>query len=234
MAQDRYSIPKTRTATSVDEGLRKHMQGVYNRMTVGVLLTALTAFGVSSSPELLQLFLGGPQKWIIMFAPVALVWFGFNPARMSSGALQLSFLALAVLYGISFSVIFLAFSGESIARAFLITSGMFAGLSIYAYTTKRDLSGLRSFSIMGILGVFFMGILGIFVPYPSGMQAVIDIIAILAFSGITAWETQNVKLMYNPAHGTESNSRMAWSAALTLYISFIAIFMHLLSLMNRN
>ncbi len=231
---DRYSIPQSRTGSAVDADLRNHMGSVYNRMTLGLVVTAVTAWLVASSPALLSLFLGGPQAYLVMFAPLAIVWFGFNPVRMSSGKLMASFIAVSVLYGISFSTIALAFSGESIARAFFITGGMFAGLSIYGYTTKKDLTALGTFAVMAILGVLLISVVGLFVGFSSQVQMVISVVAILAFSGITAFETQRTKEMYNAAHGTEANSRMAWSSALNLYISFVAIFIHVLQLMNQR
>lgn len=221
-------------ALSHDAGLQAHMQRIYNRMTLGVLVTAITAFFVSSSPALLSLFLGGPQAYIVMFAPLAVLWFGFNPVTMSSEKLRMSFFAISILYGISFSVILLAFTGENIARAFFVATGMFAGLSIFGYTTKKNLDGLASFAIMGVWGVLIMSILNMFIFKSESFFDIISVIGILAFSGITAWQTQAMKEMYSPAAGDEANSRMGWSAALTLYISFIALFQHILHLMSQR
>lgn len=231
---DRSSLSQTRARSAVDAGLQSHMNSVYSRMTVGLIITAITAWLVASSPALLALFLGGPQAYIIMFAPLAVVWFGFNPAKMNSSKLMIAFTAISVLYGISFSTIALAFSGESIARAFFITGGMFAGLSIYGYTTKKDLTALGTFAVMAILGVLLISIVGMFVGFSSQVQMLISVVAILAFSGITAFETQRTKESYNMAHGKEGNSRLAWSSALNLYISFVAIFIHVLQLMQQR
>ncbi len=220
-------MPTRAAAAGVDAGLRTHMQSIYNRMTMGVLVTALTALLVSSTPALMQLLMGGPQAYVVMFAPLAVLWFGFNPATMSSGKLRASFFLISVLYGISFSVIFLAFTNESIFRAFFIAAAMFAGLSIVGYTTKKNLDAMGSFMIMGMWGVLILGIVNIFVG-SSLMQNVISGAAIIVFSGLVAWQTQSMKEMYHPGHGTEGNSRMAWSAALNLYVSFIALFQHIL------
>lgn len=221
-----------------DLDLRRHMQRIYNRMALGVLVTAIAAYVVSSSPALLALFLGGPQAYIIMLAPIAVVWFGFNPTSMSSSKLRLSFFAISILYGVSFSVIALAYSGESIARAFFLASAMFAGLSIFGYTTKKSLTGLGSFAAMGVMGVFFMSIgtmiAGMFGVETSMMHNVIAGIGIIAFSGITAWQTQTMKEMYSPNTSDEMNDRMAWSAALTLYISFIALFQYILHFLGNR
>lgn len=228
MQPDRFTTPTADRAVTYDAGLRTHMQRIYNRMSLGVLVTALTAWIVGSSPDLMRFFLGGPQMWVVMFAPLAVLWFGFNPATMHSAKLRASFFLISVLYGISFSVIVFAFAKADIARAFFITSGMFAGLSIFGYTTKKNLDGLGSFAVMGIWGVFIMSLLGMFMPVSSGMQNVISGISIVAFAGLTAWQTQAMKEMYSASYGDEGNSRMAWSAALTLYISFIALFQNIL------
>lgn len=237
MENNRFSSasPATQSGSATyDAGLRAHMGSVYNRMTVGVMITALVSWVVSSSPTLLALFLGGPQAYVIMFAPVALVWFGFNPMKMNSQKLMMSFVAISVLYGISLSTIALAFSGESIARAFFVTTAMFAGISIFGYTTKKDLSALGTFSFMAMIGLFFIGILGLFIGFSSQMHFFLNVGVVLGFSGITAWETQNTKQMYRASNGQEANSRLAWSAALSLYISFIAIFVNMLQLMNQR
>lgn len=225
---------------AIDQGLRSHMQRIYNRMTLGVLVTALVSYSVSLSPALMSVIFGTPLVWVVMLAPLALVWFGFNPAKMKSSTLQLSFLALSALYGLSFAAIFAVFTGESIARAFFIAAGMFAGLSIFGYTTKKDLSGLGTFAVMGIWGVLIasliaMGMSAFGMTPPTGMSNIISGVAIVAFAGLTAWETQAMKEMYSPSAGDEGNSRLAWMGALTLYISFVALFQHILHFVgNRN
>lgn len=224
---------QTRSTTTYDAGLHRHMQNIYNRMAVGVLVTALTAWAVASTPALFSLFFGGPQIYVVIFAPLAIVWFGFNPMRMSSQKLMLSFLAISVLYGISFSAIAMVVAQETIARAFFVAAAMFAGLSIYGYTTKKNLDGMGAMMVMGIWGILIASVLNMFFQ-SSGMQNVIAGLGIIAFSGITAWQTQSMKEMYSPSSGEEANSRMAWSAALTLYISFIALFQYILHFMNNN
>ena len=227
MQTDRYSRPVTRE-TEYDAGLRNHMLSVYNRMTAGVLITALVAWIVGHSPVLLQLFLGGPQSIIVMLAPLAVIMFGFNPATMSSQKLMMSFIGVSILYGISFSTIALVYVASDIARAFFISSAMFAGVSIYGYTTKRDLGPVAVFATMAIWGVILMSITGLFFHFSSGVELAVSVVSILAFAGVTAWQTQAMKTMYNEAHGEEINSRLAWIAALNLYVSFIAIFMRIL------
>ena len=233
MQPEQFQTGTQTRATSYDAGLRTHMQSVYNRMTIGVLVTALTSYVVASSPALLALFLGGPQAYIIMFAPLAVLWFGFNPMTMPSSKLRISFFVLCVLYGISFSTIFLAFTGESIARAFFIATGMFAGLSIFGYTTKKNLDGLMTFAVMGVWGVLIMSVVNLFVR-SEGLFDMISAIGVIAFAGVTAWQTQSTKEMYSPSYGEEGNSRMAWAAALNLYISFIAMFQYILHFVGQN
>ena len=219
---------------TIDVGLQAHMQRIYNRMTLGVLVTAITAYLVAATPALMSFFMTSPIVYVVMFAPLAVIWFGFNPMTMPSSKLQISFFALSVLYGISFSVILYAFAKEDIFRAFFVATGMFAGLSVFGYVTKKNLDGLASFAIMGVWGVLIMSILNMFIFKSEGLVDIISAIGILAFSGITAWQTQAMKEMYSPANGEEANSRAAWSAALTLYISFIALFQHILHFMSQR
>lgn len=220
-------------STVVDAGLREHMLRIYNRMSVGVLVTALVSYFVGSSPELMQAMLGGPQRWIFILAPLAIVWFGFNPAKMSSSAMRIAFMALSVAYGVSFSAIFAIFTGESIAKAFFVAASMFAGLSLFGYTTKKDLTGMGSFMIMGMWGLLILGLINIFVE-SSLMSNVISAVGIIVFAGLTAWETQNLKEMYSPRMDPEIASRLSWIGALNLYISFIAMFQHVLHFMGNR
>lgn len=237
--EQQYGLNRTDAQTrQIDAGLRRHMQNVYNRMVAGVLITGVTAWLVSNSPFLLSLFLGGPQAYLIMFAPLAVVWFGFRPERMSNNQLMLAFGGICVLYGISFATIFLAFTGESIARAFFMATALYAGLSIFGYVTKKNLDALGTFAVMGVIGVLVLSvgtmIAGAFGASTDMMQTVIAGLGLLAFSGVTAWQTQSMKEMYSPNYSDADNSRMAWSAALTLYISFIAIFQYILHFVGQR
>lgn len=234
MEPNRFATQSTAQTRTYDEGLRAHMTSIYNRMTLGVLVTAITAFFVSGSPALLNFFLGGPQAYLVMLAPIGIVMFGFNPARMDSQKLKTAFFAISVLYGISLSVILIAYTGENIARAFFIAAGMFAGLSIFGYTTKKNLSMLGTFCVMAMWGLLVMSLLNTFIFKDAGLYDLMSYASIAIFSGLTAWETQSAKMQYSAGHGSEGNSRMAWSSALSLYISFIAIFLNILRLMGGN
>lgn len=223
----------SQSAVSFDAGLRAHMSRIYNRMTLGVLVTAVVSYFVGNSPELLAMITSGPQMWIIAFAPLAILLFGFNPAKMSAQALGTSFFVISVLYGLSFAVIFQVFTGESIANAFFIATGMFAGLSIVGYTTKKNLDGIGNFAMMGVWGIFFLAIINIFIG-SSLMSNVISVVSIIAFAGLTAWDTQRMKEMYSPHADSEILNRVSWVGALELYIDFVAMFRSVLYLMGNR
>jgi FtsH-binding integral membrane protein len=229
----------TKSGAVIDQGLKSHMQRIYNRMGAGVLITALVSLYVGNNEALLQAIFATPLKWVVMLAPLAIVMFGFNPARMSSNAMRVSFIVLSVLYGLSFGAIFAVFTNESIARAFFVATGMFAGVSIFGYTSKRNLDGLGTFAVMGIWGVFIASIIAMVMPMfgfqpPSAMSNIIAGVGILAFAGMTAWQTQTMKEMYNANDDVEMASRMSWMAALNLYISFIAMFQYVLQFLGQR
>ena len=175
-----------------------------------------------------------------MLAPLGIVWFGFKPATMSANALRMSFIALSVCYGLSMGYIFAVFTGESVAKTFFVATGMFAGVSLVGYTTKKDLTGMGSFLIMGMWGILILSLINmgmhVFAPTvnTSGMSNLIAGAGIVLFAGMTAWETQRMKEIYSPRDNEEMASRMSWTAALNLYISFIAIFQYLLQFMGNR
>lgn len=233
MQPDRYGSPVTAQSRAVDEGLRAHMTGIYNRMGMGVLITAVVAFFLSQSQEALQMIFGTPLKWVVILAPIAVVWFGFNPMKMTASAMRVSFIVLSVLYGLSFGALFAIYSTESIAKAFFVSAAAFAGLSLFGYTTRKSLDGVGSFAVMGVIGVLVLGLLNMFIQ-SSMLMNIISVVSLIAFAGMTAWQTQQMKEMYRPGNGEEANSRMGWMAALNLYISFIAMFQTILHLMNSR
>lgn len=236
MESDR--LTQTKTGAEIDAGLKAHMSNVYAKMTAGVLVTAIVAMVVGSSPLLLSLFLGGPQAYIVMLAPLAIIWFGFRPERMTPKQLTMGFFALAAVYGISFASIAVVATQDAafamdVARAFFIATAMFAGVSIFGYTTKKDLGPMQSFLTMGIIGLVAASLLNIFFQ-STAMSNLIAGFGILLFSGLTAWQTQQIKEMYSPNMPKDHSERMAWAAALNLYISFIAMFQYVLHFLQQR
>ena len=221
-----------------DAGLRSYMLSVYNRMTSGVLLTGIVAmafaWGGASSPAASLLVNGGPLAWIVMLAPLGFVLaLSFGGNRMSTGTMSAVFWAFAVAMGLSLSTVFLQYSGTSIAGAFFATAAAFAGLSLYGYTTKRDLSPIGTFLIMGLIGLIVASIVNMFLQ-SGAMGLVISAIGVLLFAGLTAYDTQKIKSMYFEVRGTEVAGKAAIMGALSLYLDFINMFLFILRLFGGN
>jgi len=242
-----------RTA-AIDEGLRAHMNKVYGTMSVGMVITAaaawaLSGLAMSSEPTAYQIGantylteLGAtlwtsPLKWVIMFLPLAMVFaFGAMINRLSAAGAQLFFYTFAAAMGVSISWIFAVFTGFSIIQVFLITAIAFAGLSLWGYTTKKDISGWGSFLIMGVIGLLVASIVNIFLGSPAIMFAV-SILGVLIFAGLTAYDTQKIKTDYiaHAAHGDQEwLAKSAIMGALNLYLDFINMFMFLLQLFGSR
>ncbi len=221
--------------TSIDAGLRSHMLSVYNYMGLALVLTGLTAFVTASSPALLQVIFGTPLKWVVMLAPLGFVFFlGAKIRTLSLSATQITFWAFAVVMGLSMASIFLVFTGASIARVFFITAATFGAMSLYGYTTKRDLSKLGSFLFMGLIGIVIAMLVNIFIG-SSALQFAISVIGVLVFTGLTAYDSQRIKEEYYSYNGAEIATKGAIMGALSLYLNFINLFMMLLQLFgNRN
>jgi FtsH-binding integral membrane protein len=231
----RFQTVSKSDSKTVDQGLRDYMLQVYNHMFMGLALTGLVAFFVSSSPAMLQVIFGTPLKWLVMFAPlVVVIGFSMKLKSMKYTSARNLFYLYAGLMGLSLSVIFIAYTGASIARAFFITSSMFGGMSLYGYTTKKDLTSWGSFLYMGVFGIIILSIINIF-THSTGLQTVISLAAIVIFVGLTAYDTQKIKQMYFQLGGTsEMAKKMGIYGALTLYIDFINIFIHLLHLIGER
>ena len=221
-----------------DVGLRSYMLSVYNYMASGVLLTGIVALGFANS-SLINLIVNPatgqatPLFWIALFAPLAIVFalsFGIN--RISAGTAQALFWAYAALVGVQFSSLFLVYTGTSIAQAFFATAAAFLGLSLYGYTTKRDLSAMGTFFLMGVVGLFIAILINLFLRSP-GLDLAISAIGVLLFAGLTAYDTQKIKSIYSvvAGHG-EAMAKSAIMGALTLYIDFINMFLFLLRFMG--
>lgn len=223
---------------AIDEGLRAHMNKVYGLMSVAMVVTGVVAYAVGTNVQLMQAIFGSPLRWVVMFAPLVVV-FGFSSMinRMSYATAQAVFFGYAALMGLSLSFIFLAYTGISIAQVFLVTAITFAGLSLYGYTTKRDLSGMGTFMMMGVIGLVVASVVNIFVQSSAVMFA-ISVLGVLIFAGLTAFDTQNIKSMYvQMAQGGDREwlGKSAIMGALQLYLDFLNMFTFLLQLMgNRN
>jgi len=257
MAQyDTVTSVGTGARARIDEGLRAHMNKVYGLMSVAMVITAGAAWAISgmatttnpadavaqlSNGTMLNDFgvtiYGGPLKWVIMFLPLVMVFaFGALINRLSVASAQLFFYAYAAMMGLSLSSIFLVFTGASIAQTFLITAIAFAALSLYGYTTKKDLSGMGTFLIMGLVGLIVAMVVNIFLA-SSALAFAISVIGVLIFAGLTAWDTQNIKNTYIQ-HAVQGDQewlgKAAIMGALNLYLDFINLFMFLLQFMGNR
>ncbi|MEH3107287.1 MAG: Bax inhibitor-1/YccA family protein [Sphingomonas fennica] len=217
-------------AAERDAGLRSYMLSVYNYMASGVLLTGIVALLFANGG--IQAIAGTPLVFLVMLAPLAFVMvisFGIN--KLSTGAAQALYWAFAVAMGLSMSSIFLVYTGVSIATTFFATAAAFAGLSLYGYTTKRDLSGFGTFLIMGVIGLLVASLVNIFVR-SSALQFAISGIGVLLFAGLTAYDTQKIKSIYFQVRGTDFVGKSVVLGALNLYLDFINMFTFLLQFMG--
>lgn len=214
----------------IDAGLRSYMLAVYNYMGLGLAITGLVAFVVASTPAIYVPIFSTPLKWVVMLAPLGFVFFlSARINKMSVSAAQLTFWAFAALMGLSLASVFLVFTGESIARVFFITAGTFGAMSLYGYTTKRDLSAWGSFLMMGLIGVIIAMVVNIFLA-SSALAFAISVIGVLVFVGLTAYDTQQIKEMYYELDDGTVMARKQIIGALRLYLDFINLFIMLLHL----
>ena len=237
---------KTADQAGIDEGLRAYMLKVYNYMTTGLVLTGFIAyfFGKASvaafTPNgviltsLGQALFNSGLSWIIMLAPLGFVFYlSARINKMSVSSAQITFWFFASIMGLSLASVFVQFTGTSIARVFFITAGTFAAMSLYGYTTKRDLTKLGGFLFMGLIGIILASIVNIFVQ--SGPMAfVISVIGVLVFVGLTAYDTQTIKNMYYAGDSDSVGSKKALMGALRLYLDFINLFILLLKLFGQR
>ena len=236
-------VSRPGTAVDIDEGLRKHMLRVYNYMTLGLGLTGAVAFAVATVPALRDLFyvmqgnvLVGvkPLAYVVMFAPLAFILvmsFGIN--RLKASTAQLLFWLFAGVMGASLSNVLLIYTGTSVARTFFITAAAFGTLSLYGYTTKRDLSAMGKFLFIGLVGLIIAMIVNIFLG-SSGLQFAISVIGVLIFAGLTAYDTQKIKEMYLESDSQEIAQKKAIMGALNLYLDFINMFLFLLQFLGAR
>ena len=231
-----------RTGVAVDEGLRTYMLGVYNYMAAGVALTGIVAYLTYTMAvqdggltALGQTLYASPLRWVVMLAPLGFVLFlSFRIQKMSVGAAQTSFWLFAAVMGLSLSSIFLVFTGQSITQVFFVTAATFGALSLWGYTTKRDISGWGSFLFMGVVGIIIAMIVNWFLASP-GLQFAISVIGVLVFAGRTAYDTQRIKDGYLMVRGDAAMvAKSAIMGALALYLDFINMFIMLLNLFGSR
>jgi uncharacterized protein len=232
-------------ALAIDQGLRAYMLRVYNTMAMGVALTGIVAWltfqaavvtnaagGIVGLTAFGQSIFSGPAVIVLVLATLGLVFFiSFRIQHLQVGTALALFLLYAGLLGLMLSSVFLAYTGASITRVFFISAASFGALSLYGYTTKRDLSPIGSFLIMGLFGVVIAMVVNIFLK-SSGLDFVISIVGLLVFAGMTAWDTQKIKEMYDPQEDGTATGRKAVMGALSLYLDFINIFLFLLRFMG--
>jgi hypothetical protein len=220
-------------AIEVDVGLRRYMLQVYNFMAAGLGVTGLVAHGAVAT-GFYQQIAGTPLIWLVMLAPLGAVLFlSFRIESLSIGAAQATFWTYAALMGLSLAGIFLLFTGTSIARVFFITAGTFAAMSLYGYTTQRDLSQFGSFLFMGLIGIVLASLVNIFIG-SSALQFAISVIGVIVFTGLTAWDTQRIKEVYLESDPGDVLTKKALMGALSLYLDFINLFVMLLQLVGQR
>lgn len=214
-----------------DAGLRRHMLSIYNYMASGVLLSGIVALLFARSGMAAQI-MATPLKWLIVLAPLGFVFaMSFGANRMRTSTLQVMFWGFCTAMGLSMSTIFLVYTGASIATTFFATAGAFAGLSLYGYSTKRNLSAMGSFLVMGVFGLIIAMLVNMFLQ-SSAMQLAISVLGVLIFAGLTAWDTQRLRQEYYALAGTQFAGKAVILGALSLYLDFINMFQFLLSFLG--
>jgi FtsH-binding integral membrane protein len=238
MQDNRFMNTAAASAAQTDVGLRAYMLGVYNHMTTALLLTGFFAYAtkwaVFNVNGLGQLMYGTPLKWVVMLAPLGMVfWLSARIERMSAASARNMFYAYGAVMGVSLASILMIYTGASVARAFFITAGAFAGLSLYGYTTKRSLSAIGSFLIIGLFGLIIASIVNIFMA-STQLEFLISVAGVLIFAGLTAYDTQRIKLMYSLGDSAEVAAKKSIFGALTLYLDFINMFLMMLRLFGNR
>lgn len=235
------NVGGVRTDAEIDQGLRSYMLKVYNLMALGVALTGLVAYAFAEMAGTRQaltpfgqaIYLS-PLKWVILFAPVALVFFlSFRIEKMSAFAAQVTYWIYAGLVGAALSSIFFVYTDASIAKTFAVTAASFGALSLYGYTTKRDLSAMGTFMMMGLFGLIIAMLVNLFLQ-SSALDFAVSVIGVLVFAGLTAWDTQRIKEMYFEGDGFEAVNKKAIMGALALYMDFINLFLFLLRFLGNR
>ena len=240
MQNNRFMNTAAATSSQIDVGLRAYMLGVYNHMTTALLLTGFFAYATkmlatTTGPDgqmyltpLGSLLFNTPLQWVVMLAPLGMVfWLSARIQAMSASKARNMFYLYGAMMGVALSSVLMVYTGASVARAFFITAGAFAGLSLYGYTTKADLTKMGSFLIMGLIGIIVASLINLFIG-SSAMAMVISILGVVIFTGLTAWDTQRIKSEYFAYAGHEMAAKMQVMGALSLYLNFINMFTQLI------
>jgi uncharacterized protein len=233
-SQPRWTVrPAIGAQVDIDVGLRDYMLRIYNYMASGLALTGIVAY-VFAQSGLYIAIARTPLIWLVMLAPLGLVmWLSYGINRMQASTAQALFWVYAALMGVSLASVFLVFTGESVARVFFITAGTFGAMSLYGYTTQRDLSQWGSFLFMGLIGIIIASLVNIFLA-SSALQFAISVIGVIVFVGLTAFDTQQIKEMYFENDDAQTAGKKAIMGALRLYLDFINLFMMLLQLFGAR
>ncbi len=230
---NRWAVRGAVPQVDIDVGLREYMLRIYNYMASALALTGIVAYAAAASGVYAQIA-GTPLIYVIMLAPLGLVfWLSGGIERMSASTAQLIFWTYAALVGLSLGFIFLIYTGASIARVFFITGGTFAAMSLYGYTTKRDLAQFGSFLMMGLIGIIIASLVNMFIG-STALQFAISVIGVLVFVGLTAWDTQSIKEMYVASDDGQVASKKSIMGALRLYLDFLNLFLMLLQLFGQR
>ena len=218
----------TSSSTAYDAGLREYMLKVYNNMGIAMAISGLVAFIVSNSPGLMQAIFSTPLQWVVLLAPLGFVfYFSAKINKISASQAQNYLWIFASLMGLSLAPIFMIYTGASIAKCFFITASLFGSMSLYGYTTKKDLTNMGSFLMMGLIGVILASLVNMFLK-SSGLDFVVSILGVIIFTGLTAYDTQKIKSMYYQFSDGDSVSKAATMGALSLYMDFINLFLMML------
>ena len=230
-----WSATRTADRAVVDQALRSYMLRVYNLMASGLLLSGIVAAVIAMSPAVQQVVFQPGLVWLFILAPIGILFamsFGIN--KWSAGTVQVMYWLMVAAFGVSLSTIFMAYTAESIVRVFFITAATFGAMSLYGYTTKRDLSGWGTFLFMGLIGILIASVVNIFIG-SSMLQFVVSVIGVLVFTGLTAYDRQRIKSDFYEGDPSEVMSKKAVMGAVSLYLNFLNLFMLLMSLLgNRN
>jgi FtsH-binding integral membrane protein len=219
---------------AIDQALRAYMLQVYNLMASGLLLSGIVAVAVAQSPAMMSAIFGSGLGIVAMLAPIGiLLAMSFGASRMSASALSMLYWVFVASFGLSLAAVFQIYTATSIVRVFFITAGTFGAMSLYGYTTQRDLTGVGSFLFMGLIGIIIASVVNMFMA-SSALQFFVSVASVLVFTGLTAYDTQRIKVDFYEGDAAEVQSKKAIFGAVSLYLNFLNLFMALLQLIGTR